>query len=188
MNPDTSSLYRQIFEHHPTSQLVVDAHSGAILRANEAAVDLFGQPGARLVAMRLSELIKEPSESGGATIQHRLMTTPLPLILSPQIAGNGRRDIEVEGTRLDGDGERPLLHVTVRDVTERVRTERALRDFEEIFEDVPVPFYRATPGARGRFLRVNPAFVRLLEADSAEELLRHEIASLYVDPAQRVNF
>ena len=188
MNPDTSSLYRQIFEHHPTSQLVVDAHSGAILRANEAAVDLFGQPGARLVAMRLSELIKEPSESGGATIQHRLMTTPLPLILSPQIAGNGRRDIEVEGTRLDGDGERPLLHVTVRDVTERVRTERALRDFEEIFEDVPVPFYRATPGANGRFLRVNPAFVRLLEADSAEELLRHEIASLYVDPAQRANF
>lgn len=46
-----------------------------------------------------------------------------------------------------------------------MRTERALREVEEIFEDVPVPFHRATPGARGRFLRVNPALIRLLEAD-----------------------
>lgn len=188
MNPDASSLYRQIFESHPASQLLVDVHSGAILRANEAAVDFFGQTGARLVSMRLSELIEDRPEKGGIAIQHQLATTPLPLTLSRHIAGRGWCHIEIEGTRLDGDGERPFLHVTVRDVTERVRTERALRDFEEIFEDVPVPFYRATPGASGRFLRVNPAFVRLLEADSAEELFGYEIASLYVDPGERVSF
>lgn len=78
--------------------------------------------------------------------------------------------------------------MTVRDLTEQVRTERALRDFEEIFEGVPVPFYRATPGANGRFLRVNPAFVRLLEADSAEQLLGYQITSLYIDAGERARF
>ncbi len=188
MNPDASSLYRQIFESHPASQLLADAHSGEILRANEAAVDFFGRTGARLVGMRLSELITDLSEQGRTAIQHRLAATPLPLTISQHVAGKGWCHIEVEGTRLDGDGERPVLHVTVRDMTEGMRTERALRDFEEIFEGVPVPFYRATPGANGRFLRVNPAFVRLLEADSAEELLGYEIASLYVDAGERARF
>jgi diguanylate cyclase (GGDEF)-like protein/PAS domain S-box-containing protein len=188
MNPDASSLYRRIFESHPTSQLLVDAHSGQILRANEAAVDFFDGTGARLVEMRLSELIADHSDQGGTPIQCRLAATPLPLQVSLHIAGKGWCHVEVEGTRIDGDGEHPLLHVTVRDITEQVRTERALRDFEEIFEDVPVPFYRATPGASGRFLRVNPALVRLFEADSAEQLLGYEINSLCVDPGERACF
>lgn len=188
MNPDASSLYRQMFESHPASQLLVDAHSGEILRANEAAVDFFARTGARLVGMRLAELIGDPSERGRAAIQHRLAATPLPLRVSQNVAGKGWCHIEVEGTRLNGDCERPFLHVTVRDMTEEVRTAHALRDFEEIFEGVPVPFYRATPGANGRFLRVNPAFVRLLEADSSEQLLAHEVASLYVDASERARF
>ena len=188
MNPDASSLYRQIFERHPTTQLLVDAHSGEIVRANQAAVDFFGGTGARVVEMRLSDLIADVSDQGGTPIECRLATTPLPLQVSLHIAGKGWCHIEVEGTRIDGDGEHHLLHVTVRDITKQVRTERGLRDFEEIFEDVPVPFYRATPGASGRFLRVNPAMVRLLEADSAEQLLGYEIASLYVDPSERVSF
>ncbi len=188
MNSDADSLFRQIFESHPVSQVLVDAHSGEVLRANQAAVDFFGGTGAQLVGLRLSELIVDPSEQGGTPIQRRLAATPLPVTVSQHIPGKGWCHVEVEGTRPCGDGKESFLHVTVRDVTEQVRTERALRDFEEIFEDVPVPFYRATPGANGRFLRVNPAFVQLLEADSAEQLLGHEIASLYIDPDERVRF
>lgn len=188
MNPDASSLYRQIFDGHPSSQLLVDVRSGGILHANAAAVDFFGSTGTRILGMCLSELITDTSESGSAPIQRRLAATPLPLTVAQHIPGKGRCHIEVEGTRLDGDGGQPVLHVSVRDITEQVRTARALRDFEEIFEDVPVPFYRATPGANGRFLRVNPALVRLLEADSAEQLIGFEIASLYVEPSERVRF
>ncbi|MEF8833713.1 MAG: sensor domain-containing diguanylate cyclase [Halofilum sp. (in: g-proteobacteria)] len=188
MNPDASRLYQRIFEHHPTSQMLVDAHSGEILHANEAAVDLFGGSTARLVETRLPQLIEDLSDPGGAPIQCRLAATPLPLQVCLHIAGRGWCHIEIEGTRIEADSEQPLLHVTVRDITERIRTERALRDFEEIFEDVPVPFYRAAAGASGRFLRVNPALVRLFEADSAEQLLKLEIASLYVDPDERVRF
>jgi diguanylate cyclase (GGDEF)-like protein/PAS domain S-box-containing protein len=188
MNLDASSLYREIFEGHPASQLLVDAHSGEIFRANQTAVDFFGHSGAQLVGLPLSQLITDLSDPGAAPIQHRLAATPLPITLSQHIPGKGWCHIEVEGTHLTGDDERPILHVTTRDVTEQVQTARALRDFEEIFEDVPVPFYRATPGANGRFLRVNPAFVRLLEADSAEQLLGCEIASLYVDAGERVRF
>ncbi|GEM_PF-2507535 len=188
MNPDDVSLYRQIFEGRSVSQLLVDGQSGDILRANEAAVEFFGRTGGRLVDTQLSELITDLSERGRTAIQHRLAATPLPLNISQHIAGKGWCHIEVEGTRVYDHDARPLLHVTVHDVTEQLRTERALRDFEEIYEGVPVPFYRATPGANGRFLRVNPAFVRLLEADSPEQLLGYEIARLYVDPSERAHF
>ena len=188
MNPDAARLYQKIFEQHPASQMLVDAHSGEILHANEATVALFGSSAARLVETRLPELIEDLSDPGGTPIHCRLAAAPLPLRVSLHIAGRGWCDIEAEGTRIEGDGEKPLLHVIVRDITEQIRTERALRDLEEIFENVPVPFYRATAGASGRFLRVNPALVRLLEADSPEHLFGLEIASLYVDPDERLRF
>ena len=33
---------------------------------------------------------------------------------------------------------------------------------------------------------MNPALIAMLEADSKEELLRHNVSDFYVDPAQRL--
>jgi len=77
------------------------------------------------------------------------------------------------------------------DITERTRVEEAMRESEaeyrELFENAPNGIYRSTTD--GRFTAVNPALVRMLKYDSAEELLGvHMAEDLYVDPLERDRF
>ena len=60
------------------------------------------------------------------------------------------------------------------------------RRYRRFFEGTPAGIYRTSPD--GRFLECNPALVRLLRYDAAEELLGTDSASLYFDPAERRRF
>jgi PAS domain S-box-containing protein len=75
-----------------------------------------------------------------------------------------------------------------RDVTHREEIAQALRRSEEsyrqLFERATYGIYRSTVG--GRLVTVNPALVRMLGYDSAEELLSIDMArDLYLDPGER---
>jgi PAS domain S-box-containing protein len=81
------------------------------------------------------------------------------------------------------------VHV-IKNITDRKRTEEALKKSEEKYRDI---FDRAVVGIsqttpKGRFLAVNPAFTRILGYDSAEELMG-AITDIgkqsYVDPRKR---
>ncbi len=74
------------------------------------------------------------------------------------------------------------------DITERRRAEEALRRSEEshraLVQHAAYAIYRSS--LEGRFLTVNPALVRMLGYESADELLGVDLASqVYVDPEQR---
>ncbi len=75
-------------------------------------------------------------------------------------------------------GESEKLVIVNRDITERKRAEEALRrseaGFRSVVEDAPYGIYRATTA--GRFLRVNPALLRMLGYQSQEDLLRRDLA------------
>ncbi|HET9838231.1 MAG TPA: PAS domain S-box protein [Candidatus Angelobacter sp.] len=85
------------------------------------------------------------------------------------------------------EGQECLLVIS-RDVTEKVRAEEKLRASEEryrsIIENSPYGICQTT--REGRFLMVNPALVRMLGYDSAEELLKLDLnTQLYADPLER---
>jgi len=117
---------------------------------------------------------------------------------------------EIEVRRLDGqlrtlefywrmqtqDG-RPTFRRTqtvLVDITERKRTEAALRESEaryrEVFENAIDGIYRSSP--EGKFIAVNPALARMLGFASPEELIAHDTnaggAPLYVKPGRREEF
>ena len=187
MTGESLALYRRMFDTHPAAQLLIDAHSGSILRANAAAIAFYGYTDERLRRMRLHDLIVDPPEEAEQSVD-ALASGRRSRVRTRQCAKDGaRRHVEIDGVTIE-NGDQRLLYVVMRDVTERVQFEAALRDYREIFENVPVPFYRATRGATGRFLRFNPAFVRLFEAETPEQLFECEIASLYVDPHERERF
>ncbi|MCH7865538.1 MAG: PAS domain S-box protein, partial [Proteobacteria bacterium] len=76
--------------------------------------------------------------------------------------------------------------IILTDVTERKRAEDALRESEErlstIFEASPIGIAIVSTETNKR-LYVNPAMVELFGAASAEQLLAHDLATTYVDPA-----
>jgi len=79
----------------------------------------------------------------------------------------------------------------VRDITERKRFERELRDSESryrgLFEHVQHGIFISTKG--GRFLDCNPALLEMLGYRSKEEFLKIDIArDLYVNPEDRRTF
>jgi hypothetical protein len=80
-----------------------------------------------------------------------------------------------------------------KEILERQRTERALRQAEEkyrtIFENAIDGIFQTSPD--GYFLSANPAMARILGYSTVEELItsvRHVGRQVYVDPARRLRF
>ena len=80
---------------------------------------------------------------------------------------------------LNSEGKPEKLVIVNRNITERKIAEEALRrseaDFRSVVQDAPYGIFRMN--AEGRFLKLNPAIQRMLGYDSAEELLKKDLAN-----------
>jgi PAS domain S-box-containing protein len=80
----------------------------------------------------------------------------------------------------------------ITDITEAklaaIQLAKAEKRYHDLVNHLNVGVYRNTPGEGGRFLEANPALIAMFEAESKEELMRHQVSDFYVDPAQRKRF
>jgi len=88
----------------------------------------------------------------------------------------------------DKNGDISGVFGSASNISERIRTEEALRESEIIYRNLidkmPDGVYKSTHD--GRFIEVNPAMVSMLGYDSKEQLLAIDIKTeLYFDPAER---
>jgi PAS domain S-box-containing protein len=78
-----------------------------------------------------------------------------------------------------------------REIVERRKVEEALSESEEQFRtlvnNVNVGVYRNTSG-QGRFIRINPAMVKIFGYDSEEEFIKVSVADLYQNSEERKRF
>jgi hypothetical protein len=85
------------------------------------------------------------------------------------------------------EGRITQLFGTTQDITERKRTEEALRATREryrsLFEETPVGLYRTT--VSGEILEANPALVSMLGYQEREALLEADVLDFYLDPDDR---
>jgi len=93
----------------------------------------------------------------------------------------------------DIDGTPIMLTGTTIDITDRKRSEAALREAEEkyrsIFENAADGIFQTTP--EGQYLSANPALARIYGYHSPEDLMAHlsgQLQQLYVDPDRRAEF
>ena len=76
----------------------------------------------------------------------------------------------------------------IQEIAERKRSQDALHrseaELRNLFDDAPYGICRSSPA--GRFLRVNPALVKMLGYESGDELLQLDLnRDVYVDPYER---
>ncbi len=78
------------------------------------------------------------------------------------------------------------------DVTERRRTEKALKRSEEeyrsLVENINIGIYRATGGPQGKFLQANPAMAKMFGYKTVEDLMEICPSDLHQDPTKRKLF
>lgn len=197
--------HRQLTEAHATSEMlkagIVDAVPDAIITTNEAseivefnagAERVFGYQRADVLGRLVAEVvIPAPLRQRHTHGLQRYLATGAARILG--------QHLELEALHADGHvfpvelsitevrlATRRVFTAYVRDLTERARMERALRESEQRFRSLaevhPVPVGIVSVEAK-RFLYVSPGLASLLGC-SVADLLAREPAAIFADAAE----
>lgn len=60
--------------------------------------------------------------------------------------------------------------------------------YRSLVERIPIGITRTTPGPEGRFVMVNPAFIKMLGFENEEEIYKIRVSDIYIDPRDREKF
>ena len=187
---ESEERYRSLFDRM-LDGVYLSTHEGRFLDVNPAFVRMFGYS-SKQEMLEIKDIKKElyfsPEERGS-----HVLDTGKEEVEAYRMRRKDGSEIWVEdhGRYIHGKKGEVIYHEGIlRDVTERRRTEEALRDSEEkfrtIFKNSPLGIFRST--LEGRLLEVNPALVRMFGYDSSEGMVReiHDVAKqMYVRKEDR---
>ncbi|MEM7350806.1 MAG: EAL domain-containing protein [Acidobacteriota bacterium] len=170
--PDTVAL-------HADGKLLFVNPAGVRLLAAESAEQLVGRPMTDFAVSERQTILEDRSTQSE--------DNPPELVEEQMVRLDGEL-IEVEAVALPSTfGGQPATQLVIRDITQRKRTEAALRESErryrDLFEGVPVGVYQISP--KGELLHFNHVMSELLGTPSRERLLGLDTGTLYVDPEDR---
>jgi len=185
---DSETRYRRLFETAKDGILILDFKTGQIADVNPFLIEMLGYTHGEFVGKKLWEIgpFKDISASRSAfgELQTKGVIRYEDLPLETK---DGRRiNVEFVSNVYPVDGTQ-VVQCNIRDITERVRAEAALKISEthhrSVFEGAVHGIYRGT--LDGRFLDVNPALVAMLGYSSAEEVLKLSVSQdVFAEPEE----
>jgi PAS domain S-box-containing protein len=181
--------YRVLFATYPSPTWVYDAEALAFLAVNDAAVEHYGYSREEFLAMTIRDI--RPPEDVPAFLESGTVTSE-----KPQAAGvwrhlkkNGEIILaEIFASAIEFEGRRAQLAIAI-DVTEQRKAERAIRESESrlraIIDNEPECVKTVSTG--GLLLEMNPAGLKMIEAESAAQIRGRPVSEL-IHPEDRVRF
>ncbi|HUR45370.1 MAG TPA: PAS domain S-box protein, partial [Candidatus Saccharimonadales bacterium] len=174
----SEAQFRALVEHAPEAIVVFNGETGRFLFGNAHACELYGVPMERLAELTPADVSPEVQPGGrrSAELARELMEEALaggmPVFEWMHQRPNGQLiPTEVRLLRLPAEGKN-LIRASIIDNTESKRAQRALRESEEKFRAL---FEGSSHGVvlhdENQILEVNPAAVRILGCQSAQEIL-----------------
>jgi len=168
---ESEKRFRQIFQFSPDAILIHDFEMN-ILDANNKAVELFGYSRDELLKKKVTDL-------------HTRDELPHSKQVLSAMKKSDMLAVETKFKRKDGSvflaeatpcrytlGSKPIIHVTIHDITKRKKSEEALKQSEErfrsLYENATLGLYRTTPD--GEIILANPALIKMLGYSSFDEL------------------
>jgi diguanylate cyclase (GGDEF)-like protein/PAS domain S-box-containing protein len=126
IHPESNEqIFRLMFEGHSAVMLLVESETGAILDANQAAVDFYGYPKSKLCGMMIHEINTLPLQQVTIELQKAFNREQNYFVFSHKLASGEERIVEVYSSPITLH-DKQLLFSIIHDVTERKQAEESL--------------------------------------------------------------
>ena len=169
---ESENRYRQMFEANKAIELLIDADSGSIVDANQAAANYYGYTRETLQSMHINDINTLSPEEVEAEMELARSEHRNHFLFKHRHATGEVRDVEVHSGPVSTGGKQ-LLYSIVHDITARMESERALRESEARYHsiiDTTIEGYWLVDIPSLRIIEVNDALCRML-GYRREELL-----------------
>ena len=140
--------FRQMFEKNEAIKLVIDPADGQIVNANNAAAGFYGYSVDQLRNMKIWQLNTISPEEARRHLMAADTEQRNRFLFNHRLASGETRQVEAHASPIELDN-RNLLYATIFDITDRLRTEAALRESDERIRLV----FKHTPSAIAIFDR-----------------------------------
>ncbi len=166
--------FRFLFANNPLSMWVYDLETLEFLEVNDAAIDRYGYSREEFLRMRITE-IRPPEDVPAllASVSNRRAVFESSKKWRHCLKNAQVIDVDIDSHTVDFAGHHAAL-VVAQDITERQRTEAALRASEKryraLFERNVAGVFRRT--VSGHILDCNLAFAQMFGFSSREEVLQ----------------
>ena len=122
----SQARFRQMFERHNSTMLLVDPATGAIVNANAAASRFYGYTIDHLCKMNLAEINFHAPEEIAIASQQAIHGDPNHSIFFHRLATGEVRTVEIHSSPVEVDGRTHLFSI-VHDITDRQIAEASLQ-------------------------------------------------------------
>lgn len=188
------ALFRGVFEAAPDAVLVVGPN-GLIELANRRCEAVLGYRPDQLLGAAVTSLVpQDVMDSHGPRWQGFLaQPTPYHLFgeagdLSALRADGTRLAVEVALGALPGESP-PRIIVSIRDIEARLTATAEAREADQRFrvmvDNLPIGIFVSDDAAEGHLLEANPAMLRILEADTLQQVLASPVSAFHAEPGER---
>jgi PAS domain S-box-containing protein len=181
---------QKIFEGSLDAIFISDKNSG-LVAVNSAACDLTGYSKEQLLKMRIPDLHDDLDLEAYWKYHARIFKGEKILSEAKLLRPDGIKvDAEFNNSRISISGEY-YMHTTVRDITERKKTEAAVKESERryrsLFENSPIGI--SATGLTGELLQANLPFARMYGFESVAQMLAElkNVNKLFSNLSDRAN-
>lgn len=166
---DSESRFRGFFEHNISAVLQIDARSGQIVLANQAAADFYGYSLERLMALHIADINCAPPETIQAKMGLVESQNQHSFLMQHRLCSGEVRDVEVYSTALQIDQNCVLLSV-IHDITDQLLAARKLKISDQALMSISQGVI--VTDAQGCVVWMNQAFIHITGHDHADTLGR----------------
>lgn len=188
------ALFRGVFEAVPDAVLVV-GQDGRIELANPRCEALLGYAHDQLLGAEIGSLIPADMIDSHRLRWRRFLAQPTPYRLFGEagdlsvLRADGKQlAVEVALGAL-ADGTQTRIIVSIRDIDARVAAMREAREADQrlraVVDNLPIGIFVSNDDPDGRLLEANPAMLRILEADSMQQLLGSPVSAFHQAAGER---
>lgn len=122
---ESEEKFRNIFQNHSATKLIIDPDTGDIVDANEAAAKFYGWSVEQLKMMRIQNINMLSAEQVKMEMEKARTLERTHFEFLHQLADGTVRDVDVYTSKVEIKGN-DLLHSIVHDITDRKRAEEEL--------------------------------------------------------------